>query len=358
MKTGISIMEMAAEIVRQNQTKADYVVDTRCLEMESYGADVGLKMLDKNGTDVIEPMDVNRIAHSQIGNYLEIPAAYYNKMLANDPGLLAHNVNEWFRREPKERMVRTLDGSARAFLSNRYRRIDNHEILEVVLPILMKMEGARFESCQITDSRMYVKVVNTRLEKEVSAGDVVQAGVIISNSEVGHGSVSIQPLVMRLVCMNGMIVNDAAAKKNHLGRVQTADENYLLYSDETLAAEDDVFIRKIQDTVKAAVDEARFDKVIDLMREASGEKITAKDIPAVVKLARKDFGIHEDEEAGVLNQFILDSNFTLYGLSNAVTRYSQDVGCYDRATELEKIGYDILTMGRNRWNRLNSQASA
>jgi len=358
MKTGIDIMEMAAEIIRQNQTKADYIVDTRRLEMESYGTNVALKMLDENGIDVIEPMNVNQIAHNQIGTRLEIPAAYYNKMLTDDPGLLAYNVNKWFQREPKKRMIRTLDGSARAFLSNRYRRIDNHEILEAVLPILMKMEGARFESCQITDSRMYVKVVNTRLETEVTVGDVVQAGVIISNSEVGHGSVCIQPLVMRLVCMNGMVVNDAAAKQNHLGRVQTTGENYQLYSDKTLAAEDNAFLLKIEDTVKAAVDETRFNQVIELMCEAAGAKVTARDISAVVKLARKDFGIQENEETGVLNQFILDRNFTLYGLSNAVTRYSQDVDCYDRATELEKIGYDILTMGRSRWNRLNNEASA
>ena len=69
-----------------------------------------------------------------------------------------------------------------------------------------------FESCQLTDSRMYIKVVNTRLEAEVVPGDIVQSGIIISNSEVGLGSVSIQPLVYRLVCSNGMVVNDAQTR--------------------------------------------------------------------------------------------------------------------------------------------------
>lgn len=35
---------------------------------------------------------------------------------------------------------------------------------------------------------------------------------------------------------------------------------------------------------------------------------------------------------------------TLYGLANAVTRFSQDVESYDRATKLEEIGYKVLTM--------------
>lgn len=38
---------------------------------------------------------------------------------------------------------------------------------------------------------MYIKVVNPRLQQEVVPGDIVQAGVIISNSEVGLGSVNI-----------------------------------------------------------------------------------------------------------------------------------------------------------------------
>ena len=102
------------------------------------------------------------------------------------------------------------------------------------------------------------QVVNPRLEAEVTPGDIVQAGVIISNSEVGLGSVSIQPLVYRLVCKNGMVVNDAQTRRNHVGRVNNTEENILLYSDETLAADDRAFVMKIQDTVRAAVEEARF----------------------------------------------------------------------------------------------------
>ena len=43
------------------------------------------------------------------------------------------------------------------------------------------------------------------------------------------GAVNVQPLVYRLVCKNGMIVNDAQTRRNHVGRVNEADENFLLY---------------------------------------------------------------------------------------------------------------------------------
>ena len=233
MKTGRSLTELAAEIERQAVSKKDYLADTRkmSIAMEpvvAYGKDEAPHLILEGHE---QKYGITDIAHRQIGTALGIPAKYYDKMLAEYPELLLKNINGWFGHEPAERMIRTLDGNMRAFLSNRYRRIDNMEVAQAVLPIIGEMEEARVESCEITESRMYIKVVNPRLETEVVPGDVVQAGIIISNSEVGQGSVNIQPLVFRLVCTNGMVVNDASTRKNHVGRAGAAGENFELYSD-------------------------------------------------------------------------------------------------------------------------------
>lgn len=349
MKSGLTIVEMAQQIERQSKLKQDYLLDTRRLQVEPFGSQLYLHTFDDHDDPLVEPLEINQIAHRQIGTHLKIPAAYYDRMLSDYPELLAENVNSWFQREPTQRMVRTLDGTVRAFLSNRYRRIDNLDIAEIVLPVIQQMEDAYFESCQITDSRMYIKVVNKRLEAEVVPGDIVQSGVIISNSEVGLGSVNIQPLVYRLVCSNGMVVNDAQTRRTHIGRVNEADENFQLFSQETLAADDHAFAMKIKDTVMAAVDETRFTRVVGMMREATTVQMNTTDIPGVVRLASKDFNITEEESTGVLQRLIEGKDLTLYGLSNAVTRFSQDVDSYDRATALEGIGYNI-SMARS-WLR-------
>ena len=341
MKSGLTIVEMAQQIERQSKLKQDYLLDTRRLQVEPFGSQLYLHTFDDHDDPLVEPLEINQIAHRQIGTHLKIPAAYYDRMLSDYPELLAENVNSWFQREPTQRMVRTLDGTVRAFLSNRYRRIDNLDIAEIVLPVIQQMEDAYFESCQITDSRMYIKVVNKRLEAEVVPGDIVQSGVIISNSEVGLGSVNIQPLVYRLVCSNGMVVNDAQTRRTHIGRVNEADENFQLFSQETLAADDHAFAMKIKDTVMAAVDETRFTRVVGMMREATTVQMNTTDIPGVVRLASKDFNITEEESTGVLQRLIEGKDLTLYGLSNAVTRFSQDVDSYDRATALEGIGYNL-----------------
>lgn len=357
MKAGLTLNELAAEIVRQKELKEDYIVSANRLRMEACGSNLVLRVLDSDAGDRIEPLDIGATAHRQIGTKLSIPAKYYAKMMSEDPELLSVNVNTWFGRSDNQHMLRVLDGKARALLSNRYRRIDHIQIAEAVLPIIRDMPDAQVESCNITEDRMYIKVVNPRLQSEVTPGDIVQAGLIISNSEIGLGSVSIQPLVYRLVCKNGMVVNDAATKRNHVGRMNSADENFLLYSAETLAADDHAFLLKVQDTVRAAVEEAKFNRVVDMMRNAANTSMNTANVPEVVRLASRDFGITDDEQTGVLQHLIEGKDLSLYGLANAVTRHSQDVESYDRATDLEIIGYNILSMPARQWNRINQMAA-
>lgn len=118
MKSGLTIVEMAQQIERQSKLKQDYLLDTRRLQVEPFGSQLYLHTFDDHDDPLVEPLEINQIAHRQIGTHLKIPAAYYDRMLSDYPELLAENVNSWFQREPTQRMVRTLDGTVRAFLSN------------------------------------------------------------------------------------------------------------------------------------------------------------------------------------------------------------------------------------------------
>ena len=148
-------------------------------------------------------------------------------MLEEKPELLSVNVNEWLAGSKDRRMLRTLDGEARAFLSDQYKRIDNDDIAQATLPIISEIPDVQIVSCNLTPGKMYIKALNPRLFDDVSPGDTVQSGIIISNSEVGLGAVNIQPLVYRLVCENGMVINDAVNRKTHLG--PTISDNEIFY---------------------------------------------------------------------------------------------------------------------------------
>ena len=353
MKNGRTLTELAMELERQRTAKHDYLLDTRNLHMDADANNAQISIQnDTTGETVI--LNINEIAHNQIGQNLGIPSKYYDKMRAENPELLAQNVNSWFNKEPKRRMLRTLDGTARAFLSDRYRRIDNFEIAQTVLPVIADMPEAKIESCEITDERLYIKVVNPRLTTEVVPGDIVQSGMMITNSEVGLGSMTIQPLVYRLVCTNGMVVNDAKTRKYHVGRGNQSGEDFTIYSDETLLADDRALMLKVQDAVKAVVDQTRFEKVVDMMRMAKGAAITTSNIPALVELGSSDFGYTKKEGEGILDYLIRGGDLSLYGFANATTRYAQDVPSYDRSTALESVGYTILGMSPAQWNKLNA----
>ena len=353
MKFGRTLTELAMELERQRTAKHDYLLDTRNIHVDCDNAISQMTLRNENtGESVV--LNINEITHNQMGTYLGIPAKYYDKMRGENPELLAENINSWFNKQPKTRMVRSLDGTARAFLSDRYRRIDNFEIAQTVLPIIGEMPDAKIESCEVTDERMYIKVVNPRLTTEVVPGDIVQSGLMITNSEVGLGSMTIQPLVYRLVCSNGMVVNDAKTRKYHVGRGNEAYEDFSLYSDETLIANDKALLLKVRDTVKAVVDQTRFEKVVEMMRQAKGAKITTANIPAMVELAASDFGYSKQEGQGILDYLIRGGDLSLYGFANATTRYAQDVKSYDRSTALESIGYSIMGMTPAMWNKLNA----
>ena len=222
MKAGRTLQEMAAELLRQTIAKRDFVVNAQALMMEDTAEQ--FTIID-NGS-----FGMTDLFHRQLGSVLDIPSKYYDKMRTESPSLLAWNVDWWLGKKDSTHMIRTMDNTARAFLSNRYRRIDNYEIANAVLPVFAEMQDARIDSCEITDNHMYIKVVNQRLEAQVTPGDVVQAGVMVSNSEVGLGSVSVMPLVYRLACSNGLIINDMGQRKMHVGRIQ--EESWELYRDE------------------------------------------------------------------------------------------------------------------------------
>ena len=357
MLQGKTLVQLAEEIERQKTQKKDYVVSTGQMYMTvSQGAEEE-KGVPQLSLPDMAPLAINEIAHDQIGTKLGIPTKYYDRMLAQDPELLANNVNRWFQREPVKRMVRTLDGTARAFLSDRYRRIDNSDVAEAVLPIIGQMEGARVESCELTERRMYLKVLNERVQTEIVPGDIVTSGLLITNSEVGMGSVSVMPLVYRLVCRNGMIAADSGMKKYHAGRINEEDGNHEIYRSATIQADDRAFIMKLQDIVRAAAEIVQFQKIVAAMKTGVETKITGPDVSHVVELTSRSYGLTEHEGKGVLDYLIRGGDLSLYGMANAVTHQAQQVENYDRSTELEMVGWEILNMGRRQWAKLNAEAA-
>lgn len=349
MKNGRSLVELAQEIQRQQNAKKDFLVPTTKVKAYAIQNDLELAFAigTKSGGNTTTSDDffagkLTENGHNQLGQFCGIPAKYYDLMRGQSAELLAQNVKYWLERSSDRRMIRTLDGNIRALVSDSYRRLDNFDLAQSVLPMLHEV-NASIESCQITENKLYIKAITHKVQAEVKVGDVVSAGILVSNSETGHGSLSVKPLIYRLVCRNGAIADKYAMKKYHAGRVSELEQ--IQFANDTLNAEDKAFWLKVRDLVKHSLSEVTFKKIVESMTEST--KIKIAEPTQAIELAAKKYAFNESEKGDILKHLIEGGDLTSWGLGNAVTRMAQDVPSYDRSTELESIGFEVMQQA---WN--------
>jgi hypothetical protein len=354
MKNGRSLVSLAQELERQLDSKKDLIVPSALIRHATDEQGETRLVIEEGNSPV--HYGVTPLARRQLADKLKIPYAYFERMREDQPALLDRNVNTWLQNEDDRRMLRTLDGQVRAVLSDRYRRLDNFDLAESVLPILQQLPEVRFESVELTETKMYLKCITPRLKYEMAPGDVVQAGVVISNSEVGQGTLSVQPLLFRLVCSNGLIVPDRSLRKTHVGRALGGeDERIQVYQDDTLRADDKAFFLKVRDVVQAAVSNATFRQTAQKLQKTLNIPLVGDPVKMIEVLAQR-YLLNEGERAGVLRHLIAEGELSGYGLVNAVTHYSQEVEDYDRATEFEALGGRLIDLSAHEWKGLAEAA--
>ena len=361
MKSGSTLTEVATQVDHIRRSVRDFLAKPSHVSVAVTDGKPSFVLDDGAGA---LSFGIRDHVHDQIADNTGIPQAYYRRMLTDAPDLLAENANAWLRRGESRRMVRTIRDESdqpvvRAVLSDRYRPLDSYQLLDAVLPLL-QARGIRIESCALTEKKLYLKAISERTTAEVKVGESVQAGLVVSNSEVGFGAVSIQPLVYTLRCTNGMIIEDSSMRRNHVGRKHGdggSDDLQHLLSDETRAADDRAFFLRVRDVATAALDEAVFHRQVQRLREAAGSPITSNALDKVVEVTAKRFGLTQDEGDGVLAHLIRGGDLSQWGLCSAITRFSQDVENYDRATDLERIGGRVVELGRQDWARLASPSA-
>lgn len=331
-----TLQDLASEVSRQSEQRLDLKAGTKQMTMKD-----GNTLVIGNNTDHI--FGINDVAHRQISQHYHIPAEFYDRLKGRTPHLLDTLVNGLGYHEESRRLVRTLDGNVRAFLSDRYRVIDNHDVLEGVLPALMDL-GHEWEvnSCEVTERKLYLKITFPSLQREVKVDDVVQFGLVISNSEVGMGSVHVAPFCLRLVCINGMTINQLAQRRNHIGRkTQDMSEDIRYYSDETLKADDTAFILKMRDSIRGLLQESVIAAQVERFQLAAGQEVETSPMEAVEVLSKAS-RLSMGEERSVLNHLVRGGDLSVWGYANAVTRTAQDAQSYDRASELEELGGQVV----------------
>ena len=292
-------------------------------------------------------------------------------MLAKEPGLLTHNVNTWFGEEPQNRMLRTLDGKARALRSDKFRPLDHFELLEAALPALQSA-SLDIVSCDVDERRLYVKAVDKAIKRHIPnghrmgdgthtlfripSGDIVPA-IQIGNSEIGYGSLSVVSGWLDEGCTNlAWRFHERGLRKNHVGaRLDVGDELYKVLTSEAREATDKAIWLQFRDAVKAGISQEGFDSLVELLTESANDKIEG-DVAKVVEVTAKRFALSDSTRSSVLRHLIEGGDLSRFGLANAVTSAANNAEAYETATELEALGGKIIELPKREWSELAKAA--
>ena len=144
---------------------------------------------------------LSEIATTQMCQKLEIPVKYYRRLSDEMKATVANF--DLTRQNGKSFLLRGKAGWIRAFLSAEYVAYNNSQIAQTAESLLR--DGALYvKSFVLEETHMFLKIISEDLVDR-EAG--LKAGIMIGNSEVGMGSVSVEPFVFRKPCTNDLIVS-------------------------------------------------------------------------------------------------------------------------------------------------------
>ncbi|MGX5183375.1 DUF932 domain-containing protein [Streptomyces avermitilis] len=359
--------DMVSLLRAQRDSKVDIVTSASDLRMEGGMLRIAgdPTAITAHGVGRAETLLLpTEVLDEQAGAKLGIPVGYLKKTRREQIGLYDANINGWLASAPSRKfMVRTLQdrsrgtGVARALLSDKYKVMDNLDVLVAALDgIHQAGHPGEVTSCDLSDRRMYVRIEAPQVA--VAARELlkdyrspfsgqtgaelpeVHAGLVITNSEVGCGAVSIIPRAVFRVCRNGMTIEQDTMQAVHLGA--RLEEGTIDWSVATQTKELELITSKTADAVAHFLSHNYVEKVIERITERAATEIN--DPGATVKEVTKQLSIPDETADAILRHFIKGGQTTAGGVMQAFTSVAQTIEDADAAHTLEARALDALAL--------------
>ena len=284
-------------------------------------------------------------ATTQLCQRLSIPTPYYRRCPSR---LQDDQVNYWMHKEaeteprtekPERWLLRAKADTLRGILSERYAKVNNTDVFQSLEPLV----NSHYEVAwlAITEESLHLRLVDPRLSREVLPGDRVIAGLHIANSEVGKRSVTVDALVYRLVCSNGLVrlvKGRSLLHQRHVGLTQ----------------------ERMEMAISKAIKEAIVQGTGFMERMTWATREPLSDVETAIATLGETWGLSETLQGQVttsLQQETRGQQETLYGLVNAVTNVAQTL-LPDERYSLEALAGQLLERGLpRRENEANATRS-
>jgi hypothetical protein len=266
-------------------------------------------------------------ATAQACGKLGIPVGYFNRCPTE---LQDAQFNHWRQQEETLRKiaasaeakdaakwtVRVKNAMVRGVLSARYDKLDNRQLLDALLPVVSR-SGGRFQVSlvEMTQESFHLRLVDPRISRDVLPGDRLLVGIHLANSEVGFRAVTVDAVVWRLVCQNGLVRRVAGKSLLRQRHIHVADARFIPLLEEAIAQATILaagFIEQMALAVKTPVPDP--EKAIAYLGQMWGLTKQTQEYILLALLGEPKTGMQD----------------TLYGLVNAVTNAAQRLSIDDR----------------------------
>jgi hypothetical protein len=274
-----------------------------------------LRIVSDGSLDVgIARFALSELATSQMCQRLGIPVPYYRRLPHQLRALVANY--DFDRLGDSAFLLRGKNEWVRAFLSGNYVAYNNGQVAETVHELL-RQAAISVKSLVLEETHLFLKIIS---EEVADGASGLKAGVMIGNSEVGMGSVSIEPFVFRLACTNDLVVSKEQSFRHPHTRL-TVDE---MRKGTALAI-------SIAFKVAASV----LDRFLKAREEVMADPVeTIRQLAEARKMSQK----FADE---VASSYAAEPEPTRFGLINAFTRAAQKLGPLQRI-EMERFAGTLL----------------
>jgi len=279
-----------------------------------------LPFRDQGGEIATPNLELMPVAHKHLCNRLNVQDGLFDRL----PFRLAHDVMNTLIQNngyEKELMIRTVeDNKVRALMSKSYTPFDDIVLLDTLKPL---MAGALVRWFDSSDTVSHIRITWPGTARELKKGDIVETGLHISNSEVGFRSVTVQGVVVRLACTNGMLSTQLKGGNGfrHVGNIESMKQKVLQIAEEAKFSTESLAAK-----FKASL-AVRVDSPIDTM-----------------ELYARDGGLTQEQFKRSLERFTMESEEggALFDMVNAFTREAQEEPTAEGRYLFETAGAKML----------------
>ena len=371
-----TLEDMLHVITEQNKMKQDYIAPTnqlhfRTLQNEGETAHSQIVM-EANQGEPTKILNVNQHCFDQIAQKAEIATPTARRLQQNYPREMDNLINAIWQKENSKRMVRTFEnsnhtnsfnydnhtGTARAFLSDKFKTFDNSDLLESALPSLGESDACwKIVNYANTDKKLYIRLKSEVIQADAGVGDLMAHGIGISNSETGSGSVAVFGINWTLACLNGMQTENVT-RKAHITSARDGD-TWNVLTDETKQADNHSLKLQLRDIVSSYASRDAFDENIEKMRRAKEDVVNVPMNESVENLG-KVLTLSKKETSNVLEGLLQTIGQSGYEQNQKINRATLVNACTavgntadpDNVDFWQRLGGKVLNLGKTDWNRV------